>query len=180
MCQSVAVYAWLYPVPVEPVTVLDEDPLLRHAPCDGSVLAGSDRPRDLDAADPFRTVARLVPPRAVVCLATAWALHTHAAVPRPVDVVGGDATPGVRTHDLALGPEDVVERCGLLLTTRVRTAYDLARLAPPGVAAQALVDLGWPRPEFDRYVAARAADPGASRAALLSAAVLRSSACGSP
>lgn len=184
-CDSCRMFAWLFPAPVEPVTAIESsEPLMRYAHCEGSAMPGSRLPRDLDPADPYGMVARLLPAGALTCLGTAWALH--AGTPLPADELDVVAAPslgpvaGVRAHALDVPADDIATVRGLRLTTRMRTALDLARLAPLDVAAQAIMDLRCPRECFDAYVAARPALPRADRALALSAALLRPSASGSP
>ncbi|MGM0386344.1 MAG: hypothetical protein ACQERF_10255, partial [Actinomycetota bacterium] len=137
-------FAWLFPVPVEPlITIESSDPMMRYAHCDGSAAAGSRLPFDLDPGDPYGTVSRLLPAGAVTCLGTAWALH--AGTPLPADDLDIVASPrlgpvaGVRGHALEVQDDDIATVRGLRLTTRMRTALDLARLAPLEIAAQAII-----------------------------------------
>jgi hypothetical protein len=178
-------FAWLFPEAVEPVTVVEaRDPLLRYAYCDGSVGPTLRLPRDLDPADAHRSLARSLPAGTVACLATAWALHEGRPLPEGgPDVVaspGLEAAAGVRTHALDVPDSDIVTVRGLRLTTRMRTALDLARLAPLEVAAQAMIDLRCPRESFDDYASARVALDRTDRALALSAVLLRPTASGSP
>ncbi|NCD18921.1 MAG: hypothetical protein EOL89_02890 [Actinobacteria bacterium] len=178
-------FAWLLPDAVEPVTHVDaRDQLLRYAHCDGSVGPTLRLPRDLDPADPHRALGRTLPAGTVACLATAWALHQGRPLPDGgPDVVaspGLETAAGVRAHALDVPDSDIVTVRGLRLTTRMRTALDLARLAPIEVAAQALIDLRCPRERFDAYVAARVGRDRTDRALALSAVLLRPTASGSP
>lgn len=53
-------FAWLFPVPVEPVLAVDPaEALLRYCCCDGSVLPGEAIARDVDADDPVAALMRL-------------------------------------------------------------------------------------------------------------------------
>ncbi|MDO5495361.1 MAG: hypothetical protein Q4G64_06580 [bacterium] len=129
-----------------PVTAIDPaDRLLRHAHCDGSVRPGHLLPRDLEATTLVGHLLGTVPPDAVVCLDSAWAVHTSAGElpPGPVHIVPGGhippLAPGVRVYRCALPPAHVASVGSLLLTTAERTLVDLARLAPLPAAAQACV-----------------------------------------
>jgi hypothetical protein len=176
--QGVAMFPWLLPADVEPVTRIDPgDPLLRYAHCDGSAAPLAELPHDLIPSSPSARLAGRVPPGAVVCMTTAWSLHAgrHADV---VDLVGVPTRlpiPGTRTFYMELHEGDVGVEAGLRVTTLLRTAFDLARLAPVEVAAQALTDLRprFTRAQFDAFAAVRSRSRDSARALRLSSMVLR-------
>lgn len=163
----------LLPDVIAPVTLIDrEDPLLRYAHCDGSARNGSQLPLDLERAPNgavFRGVA--LPPDAVLCLESAWELHTGAPADQVAVAVGRTRRPvsGARSHRMQLAPHEVVRRSGLRCTSMARTAFDLARMAEIGAAAQALTDIrGTPcGAEVAALLRTRAGWPGVARARAL-------------
>lgn len=172
-------FSWMRMEPGGPVTDVDDgDRLLRYAHCDGSVDPGGRTPRDLTRTGVLRAV---VPPGAVVCMATAWALHTGTAT-LSLDLVGdmGDAVAGTRTFPLAVRECELTVIGSVRCTTLVRTVFDLACLAPLEVAAQALVDAReWvSRSDFAELLEVHAAAPGAARAGHLRSMVWRAAASG--
>jgi AbiEi antitoxin C-terminal domain len=106
-------------------------------------------PRDLARLRSARVAAlrTLVPRgRVVGLLAAAWA-HGVEAEPDPVEVLVprsvASARPadGVRERESPVPPRDVVEVCGLRLTSPARTAADVARWLPVAIAAPVLAAL---------------------------------------
>lgn len=173
-CHSGTVFAHLLPDTIAPVTAVSRDePLVRNSYCDGSTRLGSLLPFDLEAAPPGAGLRGLaLPGDAVLCMESAWSLHTG----RPVTVIAVAAprtrrpVPGVRTHWMNLGAEDVVVIGGVRCTAFLRTALDLARLADVATAAQALVELR-SREQREQFAAAldtHAGWPGIARARALS------------
>lgn len=163
-------FSWLRAEMPGPVTVVDDasHPLLRYAHCDGSVDPITGIARDLTARG-----APALPPGAVACMTTAWGLHTGA--PTLVLDIAGDGVPDPGTRRFALDLHDceVVTIGGVRCTTLVRTVFDLARLAPLDLAAQALLDVRaiLPVAEFDALLDAHGAEPGVDRARRLSSVV---------
>ena len=168
-------FVWLFPTPVEPVTVIDPNEcLVRNAHCDGSVAPGMGVPRDLSSSEASGALHQQTAPDVTLCLGAAWAVHTATPLPPVLDILtAADPPRGSRAHGWTVPTDDVEERWGWRVTTRLRTAFDLARLAPLDVAAQALLDSGFSRDAFDRFVAARPDASHAQRARQLSFAVLR-------
>lgn len=120
------------------------DALLRHAHCDGSVRPGQRLPRDLEPATLAARILLDIRPGEVVCMQSAWLLHTRpaASLDGPVDVVGfGAATirGNTRRYRFMVPDDDVTSVGGVRVTTAERTLVDLARLAPLPAAAQAIV-----------------------------------------
>lgn len=176
--QGVAMFPWLLPTDLEPVTHIDlSEPLLRYAHCDGSAAPLAVLPHDLVPSDPCARLAGRVPPGAVVCMTTAWSLHVGRDAD-VVDLVGVPTRlpiPGTRTFYMEVPEGDVEVEAGLRMTTLLRTAFDLARLAPLEVAAQALTDLRprCTRVHFDAFAAVRSRSRNSARALRLSSMVLR-------
>jgi hypothetical protein len=123
-----------------PRAVLDamvRDGLLRHAA--GPVYLPADAVRL--AASRLAVLRLLAPEGSVVCrLAAAWA-HGAGNCPDPVEVLRPRALPagrtpdGIRVHESTVPPHEVLERDGVRLTTRARTAADVARWLPEEAAA---------------------------------------------
>lgn len=174
------VFTWLQPHTVDPVTRVDPtDPLLRHAHCDGSASPWTGVPGDLAT----HTLSSRIPAGAVVCMTTAWGLHTGMP-PSAIDLVGLPSrlpVPGTRTFYMEVPAGEVETVDGVRCTSRLRTAFDLARLAPLDVAAQALTDLRshCSPAEFDTFVTLHARSRHAARARRLSSLVLRPTSSGS-
>jgi very-short-patch-repair endonuclease len=115
-----------------------------------------------DHARRARALARLLIPEAVLS-------GRSAAVLWGVDLAGPDddvectvaascragTVRGVRVTRRALSPADITQRAGVRVTTRLRTALDLARIAPPDEAVVAL----------DRFIRSGVVDLLAVRAA---------------
>jgi hypothetical protein len=134
---------WLAPRGPEPVLeVTADDPGTRAALREGllvEIWPGVLRARDLPVAphDRTRAIGRAVPRDGVACRQTAVWIHTGQFRPEALDVV----VPGrrrssahTRVHAEALPPGAVVLVGAVRVTSRARTAVDVARWAEAEVA----------------------------------------------
>lgn len=130
---------WLTLREPRPVCELVDPPRdLRALVLDGVVVEvwpGRLRATDLGVTprDRARAVRADVPRGAVVARRSALWVHTGSFRPATVEVAGAgrrSSTPRAQVHADELGPADVVDVGGVAVTSRERTAVDLARWAP--------------------------------------------------
>ncbi|WP_341361181.1 hypothetical protein V5H98_08925 [Georgenia sp. M64] len=145
---------WLEPGHPEPVRAVElpggggprEDALLAGARLDGLLCPGPDgRAATLDlagsAAARASSLAGRVPGGGAVCLGTAVWVHTGLSHPGHLQVCPAPGAGRVGTVALTLVEDDVVVLESLTVTTPLRTACDIARLAPLDRAATGLLAL---------------------------------------
>lgn len=145
---------WLEPGHPEPVRAVDlpggrgprGDALLAGARLDGLLCPGPDgRAGTLDlsrsvAARASSLVAR-VPDSGALCLGTAVWVHTGLSHPGHLQVCPAPGAGRVGSVSLSLDTQDVVVLESVTVTTPLRTACDVARLAPLDRAASGLLAL---------------------------------------
>ncbi|MEE6272187.1 hypothetical protein V2J56_02365 [Georgenia sp. MJ206] len=177
--------AWLHARPPEPVvSVTAQDRALRVARLDGLLLpTGRDR---FAAADLVRgpdgraaSLAADVPAGAAIARASAVWVHTgcyRPAVPEVVVPRGRrEHLPTLTVHQQRVEPGETVTIGGVLVTTLVRTAVDLARWCPLDVAAprlRALAAVGLPVADVTADLDRHARDAYTARARAVVAAAL--------
>lgn len=126
----------------------------------------------LSPADRARSLAPLVPRRGVLVRFSAVWVHTGGRPPPRVSVAmprgGGSARRQLLVHVQRLPDRDTLRLGGRRVTTAVRTACDLLRFSPSGIALPRVADLlrsGLTIEEIGSALGALGPVPGSVRAA---------------